>query len=183
MASIQPQIEKIGNAIYGEEVRTAICEGLQKINDDNNFYNSLKDEIFSKSQEINQTLEELEKNLNEVEPSIDELKRISELMNQLNVDIENKISTIDQLKSAIDEASIEIEQSLNQLKNENSTALQNIDSLENAANLINEMTILKNLLETLIKNESVIDLTELNYRMTELEKDRDTINEIFSKVI
>ena len=38
MANIQPYIDQILNAVYGEEVRSSIVNALEKINDDNNSY-------------------------------------------------------------------------------------------------------------------------------------------------
>lgn len=42
---ITPYTEKIARAVYGEEVRGAINSALKKINDDNNSYNALKEEV------------------------------------------------------------------------------------------------------------------------------------------
>ena len=36
MANIQPYIDQILNAVYGEEVRSSIANALEKVNDDNN---------------------------------------------------------------------------------------------------------------------------------------------------
>ena len=36
MANIQPYIDQILNAVYGEEVRSSIVNALEKVNDDNN---------------------------------------------------------------------------------------------------------------------------------------------------
>lgn len=42
---ITPYTEKIARAVYGEEVRGSINSALKKINDDNNSYNALKEEV------------------------------------------------------------------------------------------------------------------------------------------
>lgn len=45
MANIQPYIDQILNAVYGEEVRSSIINSLQKVNDDNDSYADLKKEV------------------------------------------------------------------------------------------------------------------------------------------
>ena len=45
MANIQPYIDQILNAVYGEEVRSSIVNALEKVNDDNNSYSDLKKEV------------------------------------------------------------------------------------------------------------------------------------------
>lgn len=44
MANIQPYIDQIQNAVYGEEVRSSIVNALVKVNDDNDSYADLKKE-------------------------------------------------------------------------------------------------------------------------------------------
>lgn len=41
MANIQPYIDQIANAVYGEEIRSSIINALNKVNDDNNSYHHL----------------------------------------------------------------------------------------------------------------------------------------------
>ena len=47
MANIQPYIDQILNAVYGEEVRSSIVNALEKVNDDNNSYADLKKEVIA----------------------------------------------------------------------------------------------------------------------------------------
>ena len=47
MADIKEYTDEIKNAVYGEEVRDSIIGALNKVNDDNNSYQSIKDEINS----------------------------------------------------------------------------------------------------------------------------------------
>lgn len=45
MANIDPYIEQIQNAVYGEEVRSSIINALKKVNDDNESYIDLKKDV------------------------------------------------------------------------------------------------------------------------------------------
>ena len=45
MANIDPYIKEIQNAQYGEEVRSSIVNALVKVNDDNESYQKLKEEV------------------------------------------------------------------------------------------------------------------------------------------
>lgn len=45
MANITPYTDAIKNAVYGEEVRDAIVDAIEKVNDDNESYQEIKDEI------------------------------------------------------------------------------------------------------------------------------------------
>ena len=47
MANIQPYIDQILNAVYGEEVRSSIVNALEKVNYDNNSYADLKKEVIA----------------------------------------------------------------------------------------------------------------------------------------
>ena len=45
MANIAPYIAQIQNAVYGEEVRSSIINALNLVNDDNESYQSIKQDI------------------------------------------------------------------------------------------------------------------------------------------
>ena len=47
MANISTYISQIQNAVYGEEVRSSIINALEKVNDDNESYQALKDEVIA----------------------------------------------------------------------------------------------------------------------------------------
>ena len=44
MPDIPKEIAKIQNAVYGEEVRGSIIDALEKVNNDNGQYQSIKEE-------------------------------------------------------------------------------------------------------------------------------------------
>lgn len=58
MADISQYTERIRRAVYGEEVRGSIINALEAVNDDNNSYQAIKDEIKQDKQDINNTVNE-----------------------------------------------------------------------------------------------------------------------------
>lgn len=58
MADIKPYTDQIKNAVYGEEVRDSIVSALEKVNDDNESYQNIKDEITADKTHIDAQVEE-----------------------------------------------------------------------------------------------------------------------------
>lgn len=58
MANIKPYTDQIKNAVYGEEVRDSIVSALEKVNDDNESYQNIKDEITADKTHIDAQVEE-----------------------------------------------------------------------------------------------------------------------------
>lgn len=58
MANIKPYTDQIKNAVYGEEVRDSIVSALEKVNDDNESYQAIKDEITADKTHIDAQVEE-----------------------------------------------------------------------------------------------------------------------------
>jgi hypothetical protein len=52
MANIKPYIDEIQNAVYGEEVRSSIINALNKVNDDNDSYQTIKNEIVQAKDDV-----------------------------------------------------------------------------------------------------------------------------------
>lgn len=60
MANIKPYTDEIANAIYGEEVRSSIINALNKVNDDNNSYQDIKNQIVASKDDVNEAVTELD---------------------------------------------------------------------------------------------------------------------------
>lgn len=58
MANIKPYTDQIKNAVYGEEVRDSIVNAIEKVNDDNESYQNIKDQITSDKEAIDRQVEE-----------------------------------------------------------------------------------------------------------------------------
>lgn len=60
MANIKPYTDEIANAVYGEEVRSSIINALNKVNDDNNSYQDIKNQIVASKDNVNEAVSEFD---------------------------------------------------------------------------------------------------------------------------
>lgn len=60
MANIKPYTDEIANAVYGEEVRSSIINALNKVNDDNNSYQDIKNQIIASKDDVNEAVAEFD---------------------------------------------------------------------------------------------------------------------------
>lgn len=60
MANIKPYTDEIANAVYGEEVRSSIINALNKVNDDNNSYQDIKNQIVASKDDVNEAVSEFD---------------------------------------------------------------------------------------------------------------------------
>lgn len=60
MANIKPYTDEIANAVYGEEVRSSIINALNKVNDDNNSYQDIKNQIIASKDDVNEVVAEFD---------------------------------------------------------------------------------------------------------------------------
>lgn len=60
MANIKPYTDEIANAVYGEEVRISIINALNKVNDDNNSYQDIKNQILASKDDVNEAVAEFD---------------------------------------------------------------------------------------------------------------------------
>ena len=60
MANIKPYTDEIANAVYGEEVRSSIFNALNKVNDDNNSYQDIKNQIVASKDDVNEAVAEFD---------------------------------------------------------------------------------------------------------------------------
>jgi hypothetical protein len=60
MVNIKPYTDEIANAVYGEEVRSSIINALNKVNDDNNSYQDIKNQIVASKDDVNEAVAEFD---------------------------------------------------------------------------------------------------------------------------
>lgn len=60
MANIKPYTDEIANAVYGEEVRSSIINALNKVNNDNNSYQDIKNQILASKDDVNEAVAEFD---------------------------------------------------------------------------------------------------------------------------
>lgn len=109
MADISQYTEKIRRAVYGEEVRGSIINALEAVNDDNNSYQAIKDEIKQDKQGIDNTVDEfdglVEQVANTKEVIVSSLESAETAKKDLQTVMESAESENRMLASSISDAS------------------------------------------------------------------------------
>ena len=145
MANIDPYIKEIQNAQYGEEVRSSIVNALVKVNDDNESYQKLKEEVV--------------KAKDTVVDAVSEYKQSIELGKEEKKSLESTISTANSSKTALDESvktASTAKTALDESVKTASTAKGNLDkSVEAASNIIDTANSSKTALDESVKNANV----------------------------
>ncbi len=93
MANIDPYIEQIQNAVYGEEVRSSIVNALEKVNDDNESYQDLKNEIIAAKDEVDEEVASFEDLVTEAETAKSNLEDAIADAASTQSDLESVVST------------------------------------------------------------------------------------------
>ena len=91
MANIEPYVEAIKNAVYGEEVRDAIVGAIEKVNDDNESYIQIKEDIIAAKEEIEQTFEDFADVVEEGKVVKQELTNTINTANSTKVILDNSV--------------------------------------------------------------------------------------------
>lgn len=122
MANIQPYIDQILNAVYGEEVRSSIVNALEKVNDDNNSYADLKKEVIAAKDAVDKDVDEVQQKLNAASTALTNLQNATSAANTAKTNLQNATSTADTAKENLTDATSTA-----------NTAKSNVDAATNAA--------------------------------------------------
>lgn len=108
---ISSYVNKIKNAIYGRDVRSAIVSAITKINDDNNKYDAIKTEVISardttisRSQETITAINNAQSLITEATSKNTTLSNTIKSANTANTNLTNKITRGEQVTREIQEA-------------------------------------------------------------------------------
>ena len=93
MANIQPYIDQILNAVYGEEVRSSIVNALEKVNDDNNSYADLKKEVIAAKDAVDKDVDAVQQKLNAASTALTNLQNATSAANTAKTNLQNATST------------------------------------------------------------------------------------------
>lgn len=122
MANIQPYIDQILNAVYGEEVRSSIVNALEKVNDDNNSYADLKKEVIAAKDAVDKYVDEVQQKLNAVSTALTNLQNATSAANTAKTNLQNATNTANTAKSNLTNATSTA-----------NTAKSNVEAATNAA--------------------------------------------------
>ena len=104
MANIQPYIDQILNAVYGEEVRSSIVNALEKVNDDNNSYADLKKEVIAAKDAVDKDVDAVQQKLNATSTALTNLQNATNTANTAKSNLTNATSTANTAKSNVEAA-------------------------------------------------------------------------------
>lgn len=122
MANIQPYIDQILNAVYGEEVRSSIVNALEKVNDDNNSYADLKKEVIAAKDAVDKDVDAVQQKLNAASIALTNLQNATSAANTAKTNLQNATNTANTAKSNLTNATSTA-----------NTAKSNVEAATNAA--------------------------------------------------
>ena len=156
MANIKPYTDEIANAVYGEEVRSSIINALNKVNDDNNSYQDIKNQIVASKDDVNEAVAEFDANVASAQDATTALIDATSKGNTAKSALDNAITSANTARTNLVSATSSANNAESTLKSATSTAQtatasandvkKNLDSSINSANSA------KSALDTAISN-------------------------------
>lgn len=160
MANIQPYLDQIANAVYGEEVRSSIINGLQKVNDDNDSYADLKKEVIAAKDAVDADVKAVDDKLSAASTALTNLQNATSAANTARTNLTNATNTANTAKT-----------NLSKMTDTANTAKTNVETAtKNANTAITNANTAKSNLENAISSA--------NTAKTNLQGVIDTANQI-----
>lgn len=156
MANIKPYIDEIANAVYGEEVRSSIINALNKVNDDNNSYQEIKNQIIASKDDVNEAVAEFDAKVASAQDATTALINATSKGNTVKSALDSAITSANTARTNLVSATTSANNAESTLKSATSTAQtatasandvkKNLDSSISSANSA------KSALDTAISN-------------------------------
>lgn len=156
MANIKPYTDEIANAVYGEEVRSSIINALNKVNDDNNSYQDIKNQIVASKDDVNEAVAEFDAKVASAQDATTALINATSKGNTVKSALDSAITSANTARTNLVSATTSANNAESTLKSATSTAQtatasandvkKNLDSSISSANSA------KSALDTAISN-------------------------------
>ena len=104
MANIKLYLDNIANAEYGEDVRGSLINALIKVNDDNDSYNDLKEEVIAARDDINDQVDQFDEKMEAASEISKKLEEDTASGNQTHSDLTNSITIAQNERSKLESA-------------------------------------------------------------------------------
>ena len=160
MANIQPYIDQILNAVYGEEVRSSIVNALEKVNDDNNSYADLKKEVIAAKDAVDKDVDAVQQKLNAASTALTNLQNATGAANTAKTNLQNATNTANTAKSNLTNATSTANTAKSNVEaatNAAKTAISNANAAKtNLEKVITSATITQSNLQGVIDNANQI---------------------------
>lgn len=160
MANIQPYIDQILNAVYGEEVRSSIVNALEKVNDDNNSYADLKKEVIAAKDAVDKDVDAVQQKLNAASTALTNLQNATSAANTAKTNLQNATNTANTAKSNLTSATSTANTAKSNVEaatNATKTAISNANTAKtNLEKVITSATTTQSNLQGVIDNANQI---------------------------
>lgn len=156
MANIKPYIDEIANAVYGEEVRSSIINALNKVNDDNNSYQDIKNQIVASKDDVNEAVAEFDAKVASAQDATTALINATSKGNTAKSALDNAITSANTARTNLVSATTSANNAESTLKSATSTAQTTTasanDVKKNLDSSISSANSAKSALDTAISN-------------------------------
>lgn len=156
MANIKPYTDEIANAVYGEEVRSSIINALNKVNDDNNSYQDIKNQIIASKDDVNEAVAEFDAKIASAQDATTALINATSKGNTVKSALDSAITSANTARTNLVSATTSANNAESTLKSATSTA-QTVtasanDVKKNLDSSISSANSAKSALDTAISN-------------------------------
>lgn len=156
MANIKPYTDEIANAVYGEEVRSSIINALNKVNDDNNSYQDIKNQIVASKDDVNEAVAEFDAKVASAQDATTALINATSKGNTAKSALDNAITSANTARTNLVSATTSANNAESTLKSATSTAQTTTasanDVKKNLDSSISSANSAKSALDTAISN-------------------------------
>lgn len=156
MANIKPYTDEIANAVYGEEVRSSIINALNKVNDDNNSYQDIKNQILASKDDVNEAVAEFDAKVASAQDATTALINATSKGNTAKSALDSAITSANTARTNLVSATTSANNAESTLKSTTSTAQTAIasanDVKKNLDSSISSANSAKSALDTAISN-------------------------------
>lgn len=156
MANIKPYTDEIANAVYGEEVRSSIINALNKVNDDNNSYQDIKNQIVASKDDVNEAVAEFDAKVASAQDATTALIDATSKGNTAKSALDNAITSANTARKNLVSATSSANNAESTLKSATSTAQTATESAndvkKNLDSSISSANSAKSALDTAISN-------------------------------
>lgn len=156
MANIKPYTDEIANAVYGEEVRSSIINALNKVNDDNNSYQDIKNQIIASKDDVNEAVAEFDAKVASAQDATTALINATSKGNTVKSALDSAITSANTARTNLVSATTSANNAESTLKSATSTAQTATasanDMKKNLDSSISSANSAKSALDTAISN-------------------------------
>lgn len=171
MSNIKEYTDKIEHAVYGKDVRSSIVNALKKINDDNNSYQDIKNQIVASKDNVNEAVAEFDAKVASAQDATTALINATSNGNTAKSALDSAISNATKTRSdlnAVISSAQDAQSSLSGVIAQASTAQTNLQNATNSAtqNANNAQQSLQN--ENASAKSNIEELRSENFNSQEI---------------